>query len=104
MNTKTISMGIVGLGVGIGAMAGVASLEAKEVITVEDSPTKDKKELVISVEAPATATYTISQLEMEVEAYNGRINQLNRDLAEVTAKRDERKALLDRVSAEVNKK
>jgi hypothetical protein len=100
METKTIGTAVAGVIIGGAMMAGL-TVDAAEKITVENAPTKDKRELTISVEAPTVTTYTIAQIESEVVAYDQRISQLNRDLAELTAKRNEKKALLDKLQAAV---
>jgi hypothetical protein len=88
--------------VGAGLMAGTQSLAADSLVPVggdEEKPKNERKYLV-----PTLVPYSIEQVTAEIAALDGRINQLNVDLAELGARRAEKQALLEQLTAEVEKK
>lgn len=74
----------------------------KEVITIEDSPGKETKHLIISIETPVVKTYQIEQVEAEVQDILNSIESENKILTQYQLELIEKQELLVKLNNAMN--
>jgi hypothetical protein len=104
MDTKsTIGTGVIAVALlGASFVAGAQTIDVDKITPVkgEDHKPEDQRNYLVPVQIP----YNVEQVRNEIVALNQRIDQTNRDLVELTSKRDEKQALLNKLQVEVDKK
>lgn len=75
-----------------------------ETITIEENPSKETKHLIISIETPVVKTYQIEQVEREIQEITSSIESENRILDRFQAELNEKQALLQKLNDAVTNK